>query len=163
MPAKNGCIKKTTINKLMNGDVVRVYGTYDAVGFILNDNRVKIRIDRDCNGRKRYGASVLWAQCDEDGNVTVENEQWEIDSPHLYRICEAYLIAFLNENYMRSHPIVSRCEEPQKPNTPTPQPEIDVDDNIITVTSFTVKMTDGGMSIEFTTDNGKTIIARYGK
>lgn len=159
---KSGYIKKQTLEKLIKSEPIRAYGIYDVVGYTLSDTRVKVRIDRDSNGRKRYGASTVWASVDEIGEIHIDDEQWSINSPPLRKLVETYAIALLDYVYIAAHPIVSPSEEPRL----TTEPELTietVDETNITIVAFTVKSTDSGMVIEFTTDDGRKLTAKYGR
>lgn len=163
---KSGYIKKQTLEKLIKSEPIRAYGIYDVVGYTLSDTRVKVRIDRDSNGRKRYGASTIWASVDEIGEIHIDDEQWSINSPPLRKLVETYVIALLDYVYISAHPIVSPSEEPKlaPKATTAPEPTIEtVDETNITVVAFTVKSTDSGMVIEFTTDDGRKLTAKYGR
>lgn len=159
---KSGYIKKQTLEKLIKSEPIRAYGIYDVVGYTLSDTRVKVRIDRDVNGRKRYGASTVWASVDEIGEIHIDDEQWSINSPPLRKLVETYVIALLDYVYIAAHPIVSPSEEPRLTTKPEPTIET-VDETNITIVAFTVKSTDSGMVIEFTTDDGRKLTAKYGR
>lgn len=163
---KGGYIKKQTLEKLIKSEPIRAYGIYDVVGYTLSDTRVKVRIDRDSNGRKRYGASTIWASVDEIGEVHIDDEQWSINSPPLRKLIETYVVALLNYVYISAHPIVSPSEEPRHgtKEITNPEPTIEtVDETDITIVAFAVKSTESGMVIEFTTDDGRKLTAKYGR
>ena len=163
---KRGYIKKQTLEKLLSSEPIRAYGIYDVVGYTLSDTRVKIRIDRDSNGRKRFGASTVWAEVDADGEIKIDDSQWEIQSLPLRKLIETYITELMCAVYINAHPIVSPSEEPKlAPKATTdPDPKIEtVDETNITVVAFTVKSTDSGMVIEFVTDDGKKLVAKYGR
>lgn len=59
-------VRKTTINKLFNGEPVKAHGSYYIVGYPRDDGSIKLRIDRLSAGSMVYGASVIFAHCDEE-------------------------------------------------------------------------------------------------
>lgn len=111
--------------------------------------------------------------------VVVEWDDWTIRSDALAHIVKLYAEEFVVENYIKTHPINAPSKEfilrkkqegetavlpaadthEQKPQVTQ---EEEPTNNIINITSFTLKETELGLTIVFTTDTGKTLVARYG-
>lgn len=174
MANKKGAIAHKTMERLFASEPIHTHGSYWIVGYPSEDGTaVKLRIDRDECGRMIYGVAKLYAMWDEEQqDIMLDWELWKINSKLLEQIAEKYAIQFCTENYIKTHPI--NTPQAVKPTAPTPKqepivvetraekPKPQVDDTIINITSFTLKETELGLTIVFTTDTGKTLIGRYG-
>lgn len=181
MAKLKGTIAHKTMNRLFASEPVRVNTDYYIVGVPSNDGSVKLRVDIINDTYTRRGVAVVWAYWDDEKeDVVVDWEQYKINNRTVALIVEKYAIQFCTQNYIKTHPINKpskefMAEQKQK-EKPTPQTkaerttpikplethEEEPTSNIINITSFTLKETEPGLTIVFTTDTGKTLVARYG-
>lgn len=173
-------VASKTMNRLFASEPINVTGDYYIVGVPNDNGSVKLRIDRINDTWTKRGVAVIWAYWDDEKqDVVVDWEQYNINSKNVAIIAEKYAIQFCTKNYIKTHPINTPSQEflkeQKQKETPQPKPkpivtqestdkavEKEQNSNIINITSFTLKETEHGLTIVFTTDTGKTLVARYG-